>query len=357
MTTLEKIAVQARVSRSTVSRVINNDPNVKDETRQRVKLVIDRLNYRPNLAARRLAGGQVGVMGLLVPMAVSSLFSDPFFSYVIEGVCAASNLANYSIMLWLAEPDYERRTIRQFLQTHIIDGAIIASMLIDDPLLEAMQDSDRPFVLIGRYPSNEKVSFIDVDNQAAASAVVSHLFINGYRRIATITGPLNMIAGYDRFQGYQLGLRQHNLPIDQNLIVHADFTDQGGYTAMLKLIPHHPDGVFIASDTMAVGALRAMKDAGLRTPEDIAVVGFDDMPFAARTEPPLTSMRQPIRRLGEIAAQTLIDMIAHPTAATRHIILPTELVVRNSSGSPNLNLSMKGESHSHYTEAIQNTRI
>ena len=336
--------------------MINNDPNVNEETRRRVKQVIEELNYRPNLAARRLAGGQVGVIGLLVPMSVSTLFNDPFFSYIIEGVCAASNLVNYSIMLWLAEPDYERRTIRQFLQTHIIDGAIIASMLIDDPLLEAMQEGDRPFVLIGRYPANDRVSFIDVDNRAAASEIITHLYINGYRRIATITGPLNMIAGYDRFEGYQLGMRQHNLALDQNLIVHADFSEQGGYTAMVKLLPQKPDGVFVASDTMAVGALRALKDAGLRTPEDIAVAGFDDMPFAARTDPPLTSMRQPIRRLGEIAAQTLIDMVKHQTATARHIILPTELVIRSSSGSPNLNLPMKGGYNLTYSDVVEHTK-
>jgi LacI family transcriptional regulator len=277
------------------------------------------------------------VIGLLVPMSVSALFNDPFFSLIIQGVCSAANNLNHSVMLWLAEPDYERRSIRQFLQTHIIDGAIIASMLIDDPLLEALVEGDRPFILVGRYPANDNVSYVDVDNRAAACEVVSHLYNRGYRRIATITGPTNMIAGHDRLEGYQYGLCQNGLAVNDQLISHGDFTEQGGYSAMRQLLPQKPEAVFIASDTMAVGALRALKEAGLRVPADIGVAGFDDMPFAAQTEPSLTSTRQPIQHMGEVAARTLIDMINHPVASHRHIILPTELMVRNSSGSMHLN--------------------
>jgi LacI family transcriptional regulator len=339
--TIEKIATLANVSRSTVSRVINNDPDVKEETRTRVKQVIEQIDYRPNLAARRLAGGQVGVIGLLLPMPVSTLFIDPFFSLVIQGVCGTANGLDYSVMLWLAEPEYERRTIRHFLQTHMIDGVIIGSMLIDDPLLEALVESNRPFILVGRYLANDEVSYVDVDNQAAANDVVSHLFHNGYRRIGTITGPINMIAGFDRLEGFKSGMAVHSLAIEDNLVACGDFTEQGGYSAMLKLLPLHPEAVFIASDTMAIGALRAIKEAGLRVPEDIGIASFDDMPFAAQTDPPLTSVRQPIQRFGEVAVQTLIDMIGHPDAEPRHIILPTELMERGSSGS-NHSLSKKG---------------
>ncbi len=341
MTTLEKIAILANVSRSTVSRVINNDPYVKEETRARIKKVIERSGYRPNLAARRLAGGQVGVIGLLVPMPVSALFLDPFFSLIIQGVCSAANALDHSVMLWLAEPEYERRTIRQFLQTHIIDGAIIASMLIDDPLLDALVESDRPFISVGRYPGNNKVSYVDVDNRAAACEVVSHLFSKGYRRIGTITGPLNMIAGFDRLEGYKSGMRVHSLDVQDNLIAYSDFTELGGYNAMLKLLPVHLEAVFIASDTMALGALRAIKEAGLCVPDDMGVASFDDMPFAAHTDPPLTSMRQPIQLSGEVALQTLIDMIRNPDREPRQIILPTELMDRRSSGSSRFQLKRK----------------
>ncbi len=333
MVTLEEIATLARVSRSTVSRVINNDPNVSDITRERVKQVIEQINYHPNMAARRLAGGHTGVIGLLVPMGISTLFKDPFFSMIVQGVSSACNAANHSAMLWLAEPEYERRTVREFLHNHVIDGAIIASNLIDDPLLKALIEGDLPFILIGRYLASADVSYVDVDNQNAAFEIVSYLARIGYNRIATIAGPLNMIAGYDRLEGYKKAMRHYSLPIDESMIIGGDFSEQGGYLSMRKLLPCKPEAVFVASDTMAMGAMQAVKDAGLRIPEDIAITGFDDMPFAVTSTPSLTTMRQPIQFMGSIAARTLIDMIDHPTMTHHHIILPTELVVRGSCGS------------------------
>jgi LacI family transcriptional regulator, galactose operon repressor len=335
MMTLEEIAALAKVSRSTVSRVINNDPNVNEQTRMRVKAVIEQINYHPNMAARRLAGGHTGVIGLLVPMGISTLFKDPFFSIIVQGVSSACNAANHSAMLWLAEPEYERRTVRQFLHSHVIDGAIIASMLIDDPLLKALIEGDLPFILIGRYPASSDISYVDVDNQNAAFDIVSYMVRIGYRRIATIAGPLNMIAGFDRLTGYEAAMRHYGLTVDEEMVVESDFSEQGGYLAMRKLLRCKPEAVFVASDTMAVGALRAAKEAGLRIPEDIGVTGFDDMPFAMSSDPPLTTMRQPIQRCGAVAARTLIDMIDHPSATHHHIILPTELVIRESCGSPN----------------------
>jgi LacI family transcriptional regulator len=330
MMTLEEIAVLANVSRSTVSRVINHDPNVKVETRMRVEKVIEQINYHPNLAARSLAGGRTGMIGLLVPMGVSTLFVDPYFSFIVQGVSSACNAANHSAMLWLAEPEYERRTVRQFLQNHVIDGAIIASTLIDDPLLKVLMQGDLPFILIGRYPENADISYIDVDNVKAAFEIVSYLAGTGYRHIATISGPANMIAGYDRLAGYKMAMCQSDLPVEDHMMVEADFSEQGGYNAMRQLLAYRPEAVFVASDTMAIGAMKAAKEAGLRIPEDIGVAGFDDMPFAASSEPPLTTVRQPIQQCGTIAARTLIEMIDHPSATHHHIILPTELVVRSS---------------------------
>ncbi len=332
--TLEKIAAIAKVSRSTVSRVINDDPDVNERRALRVKQVIEQINYQPNSIARSLAGGSTGVIGLMLPMRVATLFTDPFFSIIIQGVCSACNKLNRYVMLWLGEPEYERRTVRPFLQNHILDGVIIASMLMDDPVLGALIEGDLPFILIGRYPDNSDVSYVDVDNQNAAFEMVAHLVRIGYRRIATVTGPSNMIAGYDRLEGYKKAMHAYGLAINEEMVEKGDFTEQGGYFAMQRLLPRKPEVVFVASDTMAVGALRAIKDAGLKVPDDMGIVGFDDMPIAVNTDPPLTTIRQPIHRSGEIAAQTLIDMIDHPqTVHPHHIILPTELVIRSSCGS------------------------
>ncbi len=332
---LEEIAKLSGVSRSTVSRVINRDARVSPLTRERVQEIIQRLNYQPNAVARSLAGGRTHVLGLVIPMGVSRLFSDPYFPLLIQGVSSACNAHDHSVMLWVADPDYERRTVRQVLNNKFIDGVVLASSLLDDPLLEALTDADMPFILIGRHPSKLQVSYVDVDNQNSAREIVAHLLRLGYRRIATITGPHNMIAGIDRLEGYRAALRQWGLPADPDLIVEGDFTEDGGYAAMQRLISRQPEAVFAASDAMAVGALRMIRDAGLRVPQDIAAVSFDDMPFAARTEPPLTTIRQPIARAGAVAAETLIDMMEHPDPSPRRVILPTELVIRASCGSAN----------------------
>lgn len=334
MVTIQEIAEIANVSRSTVSRVLNDDPNVREETRKRVKQVIEQIDYHPNTAARRLAGGRTGIIGLLIPMGVTALFQDPYFSLITQGVTSACNAVNHMVVLWLGEPEYERRTIGDFLHNHIIDGAIIASNLIDDPLLTSIIESHLPFILVGRHPSSDDVSYVDVDNERGAFEMVSYLVQCGFTRIATITGPLNMIAGFDRLAGYRKAMAHHQLPVQEQWIARGDFSEQGGYEAMQKLLPLQPEAVFAASDLMACGAMRAVQEAGLCVPEDISIVGFDDMPFSAASRPPLTTIRQPILHSGEVAAQALIEMINHADEANHHIILPTELVIRSSCRSP-----------------------
>jgi len=332
--TLEKVAQKAGVSRSTVSRVLNNDPHVSAKARARVLAVTQKISFQPNLAARSLAArGRSRVIGLVIPMGVAALFSDPYFPILIEGVASACNTLNHSVMLWLAEPEYERRTISQILYSGLIEGVILASMLVDDSLMQSLIRSNFPFVLVGRHPTDSRVSYVDVDNINSAREIVTYLLQQGYRRVATITGPRNMIAGADRLEGYTMALRDHGISGDPNLIVAGDFSEDSGYRAMQKLLPFKPDAIFAASDTMAQGALRALRDANARVPQDIALVGFDDMPFAARTDPPLTTVRQPVHRGGAVAAETLIDLIANPRSKPRRIILPTELIIRASTGS------------------------
>ncbi len=330
---LEQIAKLSGVSRSTVSRVINNDPNVSIVTREKVMQVVKRVNYAPNAAARGLAAGRTHVLGLVIPMGVAALFTDPYFPILIQGVSSACNAREYSVMLWLAEPEYERRMIRQIMYSGLVDGVIVSSMLLNDSLVQALSDSDRPFMLVGRHPTNTHASYVDADNIGGAREAVTHLLRLGRTRVATITGPQNMIAGADRLVGYQAALRDRGLPSDSGLIVEGDFTETGGYRAMQQLLTRHPDAIFAASDIMAFGALRALREAGLRVPEDVAIIGFDDLPQSARCEPPLTTVRQPTYRLGTTTVDTLLDLIEYPDSSPRRIVLPTELVVRASCGS------------------------
>ena len=333
MPTLEEIARLSGVSRSTVSRVINNDRRVSLETRQRVQQVIQQHNFRPNAVARGLAGGRTGVIGLVIPMGVGRLFSDPYFPLLIQGVSAACNMQDQSVMLWMAEPEFERRTIRQILNSNLIDGIIIASALNDDPILAAIEQGQLPFIMVGRHFSRSDISYVDVDNHNAVREVVTYLIRLGFHRIATITGPQNMIAGIDRLQGYQDALREWRIPLEAELVIDGSFSEEGGYQAVQRLLPYNPEAIFAASDAMALGAMRGLVDAGLRVPEQISIIGFDDIPNAARSNPPLTTVRQPIVRAGAVAAETLMDIIRYPDRGPRRIILPTELVIRESCAS------------------------
>jgi LacI family transcriptional regulator len=330
---LEQIAKLSGVSRSTVSRVVNNDPNVSVVTREKVLQVVKRVNYTPNAAARGLAAGCTHVLGLVIPMGVAALFTDPYFPILIQGVSSACNAREYSVMLWLAEPEYERRQIRQIMYSGLVDGVIISSMLLNDSLVQALSEGDLPFMLVGRHPTDTRASYVDADNQGGAREAVTHLLRLGRRRVATITGPQNMIAGADRLAGYNAALRDRGFRADPSLLAEGDFTEAGGYRAMQQLLAHRPDAVFAASDIMALGAIRALREAGLRVPEDVAVVGFDDLPQAARAEPPLTTVRQPTYRLGATTVDSLLDLIKYPASSPRRIVLPTELVVRASCGS------------------------
>jgi LacI family transcriptional regulator len=331
MLTLEEIARLSGTSRSTVSRVINNEAGVSEKTRQKVMAVIQEYNFQPNRAARILAGGRTRVLGLVIPQAVTRLFSDPYFSIFIQGVTTACNARDYSVMLWLAEPEYERRVINQILYNGLIDGVIVSSAVADDPLVGALCRSHMAFVLVGRPPDDESLCYVDVDNKTSAQEATSYLLRSGRRRVGTITGPLNTIVGVDRRAGYLQALREKDLPTDEKLILEGDFSEEGGYAAARLLLDHQPDGIFAASDLMALGALRALAEAGLHVPEQVAVVGFDDIPAAVRSHPQLTTVRQPIIQLGSSAVETLISCIETPGTEARQVLLPTELIIRQSA--------------------------
>jgi LacI family transcriptional regulator len=332
MTTINEIAKLAGVSRSTVSRVLNNDPNVNEHTREKVQAIIDETEYQPNPVARSLIGGRSRVIGLVIPMAFSSLFTDPFLSLLAQGISSTCTANDYTLMLWLIEPDYEKRANTNILNNRLIDGFIVASNVIDDPLIEGLIKRKIPLVQIGRnnYPN---VSSVDADNVHGSVIAVQHLVNNGRKQLATVTGHMDRFSGRDRLAGFKRGLQENNLPIMEERIAYGDFTEKGGYLQTKLLLSRTEfDGIFVASDLMSFGAIQAIKEAGLRVPEDIALVSFDDIPVAIRHNPPLTTVRQPIHQMGAIAAQTLIDQLeSHTTGSPRRIILPTELVVRGST--------------------------
>lgn len=332
--TLEKIGEMAGVSRATVSRVVNEHPGVRPHVRQRVIDVIQETGYQPNLAARSLASNRMGIIGLVIPCGIQSIFTDPYYPRLMQGMTQVCNLNDYSMSLFLLHTeDEEEKLYPRVLSRGFLDGVILASSDENDPLIARLEGNGMPFVMIGRPDRSSNASYVDVNNEAGAYSAVAHLIRRGKKRIATIIGRQDMSSGIDRLAGYKNALIDRGLSIDENLIVNGDYSEIEAYNAMLQLLPRKPDAVFVASDGMALGALRAMRTANISIPDEIAIVGFDDLPPAATSVPPLTTVRQPVRRMGALAAETLLDIIDEGTEPPRRIILPTELVIRQTCGA------------------------
>jgi LacI family transcriptional regulator len=333
---LEEVARLAHVSRSTVSRVINDHPNVKPETKQRVWQAIRESGYRPHTVARSLVTNRTRTIGIVIPMAVTAVFTDPFFPLLLRGATEVCNIHEYQLLLSLfTVPAQQEAMCQRVLRSGYVDGVIVASAAVDDPLIPSMLRDGVQSVSIGRHP-DAKVHYVDGDNVGGARMAVEHLIRLGHRRIGTITGRLELTAAQDRLDGYRQALQAHRIVVEDSLIVEGDFSERSGVMGMERLLSASPTAVFVASDSMAIGALKALREAGKQVPQDVALVGYDDIPIASLIEPGLTTVRQPIERMGSMAAELLLSMLNHPTdgeAPAHRIILPTELVVRASCGS------------------------
>ncbi|MFJ6770061.1 LacI family DNA-binding transcriptional regulator [Kitasatospora sp. NPDC091257] len=331
--TVEDVAARAGVSRGTVSRVINGSPKVSTEARGAVERAIAELGYVPNQAARSLVTSRTDVIALVVPESAERLRSEPYFSDVITGISDELAATDLQLLLALVRNEDERERLTRYLTARRVDGVLLVSVRQDDPLPDLLEWLEMPTVLGGRRSEREPLSYVHADNAGGARAAVRHLVARGSTRVATITGPLDMEAAGARLAGYREALTEAGLPLEEVLVAHGDFTEAGGYAAMRELLAGAPalDAVFCASDLMAVGAIRALREAGRRVPGQVAVVGFDDSVVARSTEPPLTSVRQPIEAMGRLMVQLLLEEIAEPGRPRRQVTLPAELTVRVSA--------------------------
>jgi LacI family transcriptional regulator len=280
-----------------------------------------------------LASRRSHIIALVIPETTSILFTDPYFARLIQGVTQACNEHDYtlSLILFHATED-EARLPTRILHNQVLDGLIVTATHTGDLLVPHLIKNQVPFVMVGEY-DDPHVSFVDADNDRGAYAAVEHLIRLGYQRIATISGPPNNRAAVQRKQGYLHALRAHGLPANPLLIATGNFSEVSGYDAMRGLLPFGPDAAFVASDTMALGARRALREAGKVVPDDVALVGYDDLPPALLGDPPLTTVRQPIKRAGIHAVELLIDILENGPAPARRVVLPTELIVRASCGA------------------------
>ena len=331
--TLDQVAQAAGVSRATVSRVVNGNPKVGGDAKRQVERAIERLGYVPNPAARSLVTRRSDSIGVVIPEPPGMLFGDPYFPRLLRGVSSELAARNLQLVLLMPQSAAEEQRLEGYLTAGHVDGALLVSLHGDDRLPAALAGRGIPVVVGGRPPGGGTVSYVDVDNVAGARSAVAHLVARGRRTIATIAGPTDMSVGIDRLEGHRQALTAAGLAAEPALEAAGDFTQAGGAEAMRRLLDARPDidGVFAASDLMAVGAIQVLRAAGRRIPEDVAVVGFDDSAIAAASEPPLTSVRQPIEEMGREMVRLLLDGAARPGAVPRTVILGTQLVERRSS--------------------------
>ncbi|MBK9749545.1 MAG: LacI family DNA-binding transcriptional regulator [Chloroflexi bacterium] len=333
---IHDIAKAADVSRSTVSRVVNHDVNVSPETRARVLEVIERLQYTPNHAARALVKQRSQVIGVVMPGTANVFFGDnSYFPMLLQGIVEAGNHHDQNLLLCLGNVGEPREHFSQrILRNRIGDGYIIASIENDDPLIDHLVQSAPNFVMVERPQRYaDVISSVTVDNVHAGQVATEHLISLGYKRIAHISGQLSIADGQDRLEGYRRALAVANIPYDPDLIYVSQFTYEAGVEAMRALLHHQPDAVFAACDASARGAIAAVQQAGLRVPEDIGIVGFDDLDVATKTTPHLTTIQQPVQQKGAAAVELLLDLISGKKVSPQQIVLPSKLVIRESCGA------------------------
>ncbi len=333
---LEDIARLAGVSRATASRVINHHPNVSAGTRKKVLEVIEANHYQPNLAARMLVTQRTQILGIVIQFP-EAIFVSEYVPVLLRGINTVTNEHDYATLMWWERPGVEKERFlgRILQQKQLMDGIIISVTAISSPLIDSMLEAQIPFVMLERPTRHlDEISYVTVDNRHGARLAVEHLIQTGCSRIAHLTGTLDNIDGQDRLAGYREVLEKHGLQVDPALIVEANFSRRSGYFAMKELLARGVDfdAVFAGNDNSAEGALQAMKEASISVPDEVALVGFDDVPTAQDLDPQLTTIRQPIVERGMRATALLLDMIAGKVEKPQHIVLPTQLVIRRSTG-------------------------
>jgi DNA-binding LacI/PurR family transcriptional regulator len=331
--TLEVVAARAGVSRATASRALRGSTNVSPAARESVLRAAGEVAYSVNRAARALVTRRSDSVAFVVAENEERMFADPYFLAVLRGAQAEVAAAGLQLVFVIASTAAVADQFATFAGGGHVDGVLLVSMHGDDELGRRLERLGIPTVLNGRpFRADSGLFSVDADNVAGARQATELLLQRGARDVVTITGPLDMCVGQDRLAGYRAALDAAGLPHDGTGATSGDFTVDGGAVAMRRLLAARPglDGVFAASDLMAVGALQVLADAGRRVPEDVAVIGFDDVREAQLTNPPLTTMRQPLDELGRTMARVLLTRIDGADVA-RRTVLQTELVRRASA--------------------------
>jgi DNA-binding LacI/PurR family transcriptional regulator len=329
--TIEDVAQFAGVSRGTVSRVLNGGRHVRPAVVASVNSAIETLGYSVNQAARNLAAGRTGSVAFVVSEHQEHIFEDPNYVLFVSVFGKELRRRGRHLLLTAAEDTEEEIFIGNYLCAGHVDGALLALPHADEPLLARLAQSRLPLVVIGRpLGYEEELSWVAIDDDASAYGVVNYLVRRGQRRIGTVTGPLNTSGGRDRFEGYRKAVGPR---FRSSFVAEGDWSLESGRAGTEQILSRHQDldGLFAASDLMALGALAALRDAGRRVPQDVVVAGFDDSVAASLADPPLTTVRHPCEEIALEALRILDDLMEGRSTGPEHVVLPTEFVRRRSA--------------------------
>lgn len=332
----QDVADLAGVSRTTVSFVLNDDRRftIPPETRKKVLDAADQLGYVPNASAQALASRKAKAIGLIMTRTPQYIASDAFLPQVIAGLMDVIKQHKLSLLIDYVDPGRQIEIYRGLVGAKHIDGMILLTPRNDDEGLKHLSELDVPVVVMGELPNDENYS-VDVDNRVAARQAVDFLISQGHQRIACIlNAPQPYSSANQRLLGYMDALQAAGIPQDDTIVQYADFDPKSGYQQMNRLLENNSSltAVFVASDLVAVGAIAAIREAGLRIPEDLSVIGFDNLPLSEFLDPPLTTIKMPAQKLAQQACYLLMELMKGHSPEDKHPKFDTELVVRKSTG-------------------------
>lgn len=333
--TMQVIAQRVGVSQATVSYVLNNKAGarVSAPVRAEILRIARELNYYPNEAARRLAGMRSRTIGILQLYVRHSVLAGWWSAEVMRGIADSGFAQGYHLMIYAMSEDVREMCLNA-VYSGLLEGLIILAPYKDEPLLKELSDAKIPLAVVGGHQVyGEKMVAVDADNKMGGYIATRHLIEQGHRRIAHLHGALNIPNAYDRLQGFRRAMEEARLPVAPELQIETGFLEQTAYEATCRLLqlPEPPTAILAANDVAAIGVLRAVKEANLRVPQDVAIVGYDGTPFTQLTEPPLSTVEQPASEMGRVSARLLIDIIEGRIPAEHVTKLPVRLITRASS--------------------------
>ncbi len=329
--TLDLVAKTAGVSPATVSRVINGSAKVSPESEKAVRKAIKKYNYTPNITARRLAGGRSGLVALILEESSEEFFLNPFWGYVVQGFTTAMNEAKMQPLLMIRPKTGSEDALFESLRLAQVDGIAIFSWHKPIKSFEKLIPEKMSVVFGGDLGGSEKFSYVDVDNVKGGYIATKHLMDQGCKHIINITGDLKLQSARDRLLGYEKAMTESGRAISESMIIHGDYSLYKGELITRELISSKEkfDGIVAANDLSAIGAINALLKGGVRVPEDVKVIGFDDSVLASRNTPPLSTIHQPVRELGREVAKALIQILAGETVEKK--MLDVNLIAREST--------------------------